>query len=127
MSTARSARIADQIQRELAEVVRTELRDPRVGLLTFTGVELSRDQSHAKVFFTVLGAPSECEDALQGLQRAAGFLRSQLAHRLTTRKVPELHFEYDTSVERGMRLSRLIDEAVKPAPAPPRKPRAGKR
>jgi len=127
MTVARSARIADQIQRELAEVVRTELRDPRIGLITFTGVELSGDQSHAKVFFTVLGAPSDGEDALEGLRRAAGFLRSQLAHRLTTRKVPELHFEYDTSVERGVRLSRLIDEAVRPAAPAPKKPRAGKR
>lgn len=119
MSGARSARIADQIQRELAEIVRTELRDPRVGtLVTLTAVELSRDQSHAKVFFTVLGAPSDVEDVLQGLQRAAGFLRSQLAHRLSTRSVPELHFEYDESVERGMRLSKLIDEAVaEPKPA----------
>ena len=125
MSTARAARIADQIQRELAEVVRTELRDPRVGMITFTGVELSRDQSHAKVFFTVLGSASDGEHALEGLQRAAGFLRSQLAHRLTTRKVPELHFAYDESVERGMRLSRLIDEAVKPAPSAP-KPRRGR-
>jgi ribosome-binding factor A len=122
MGTARSARIADQIQRELAEVVRTELRDPRVGMVTFTGVELSRDQSHAKVFFTALGSAAEGADALEGLQRAAGFLRSQLAHRLTTRKVPELHFAYDESVERGMRLTRLIDEAVKPPPPAP-KPR----
>ena len=115
MGGARSARIADQIQRELAEVVRTELRDPRVSsLVTLTGVELSRDQSHAKVFFTVLGAPSDIEGAQQGLQRAAGFLRSQLAHRLSTRSVPELHFHYDESVERGVRLSRLIDEAVAP-------------
>ena len=112
MSGARSARIADQIQRELAGIVRLELRDPRVGLVTFTGVELSRDQSHAKVFFTVLGAGPVVEDALHGLQHAAGFLRSQLAHRLSTRSVPELHFAYDESVERGMRLSKLIDEAV---------------
>ena len=121
----RLGRIADQIQREIAELVRTEVRDPRVGLVTFTGVELSRDQSHAKVFFTVLGAGPVIEEAQEGLDRAAGFLRSQLAHRLTIRKVPELHFAYDESVERGVRLSRLIDEAVKPpAPAkPPRKPR----
>lgn len=123
---ARSARIADQIQRSLAEVIRLELRDPRVGLITLTGVELSRDQSHAKVFFTVLGSPSDVENALEGLGRAAGFLRSELAHRLTTRKVPELHFAYDESVERGMRLSLLIDEAVKPT-APKRKPRGGSR
>jgi ribosome-binding factor A len=121
VSTSRSARIADQIQRELAELVRLELRDPRVGMITLTGVELSRDQSHAKVFFTVLGPASAAEQALEGLHRAAGFLRSELAHRLTTRKVPELHFEYDQSVERGMRLSQLIDEAVKPTPAPKRR------
>jgi len=122
----RLGRIADQIQREIAELVRTEVRDPRVGLVTFTGVELSRDQSHAKVFFTVLGARPVIDEAQQGLDRAAGFLRSQLAHRLTIRKVPELHFEYDESVERGMRLSKLIDEAVSaPAAAKPaRKPRA---
>ena len=126
MNDARSARIADQIQRELAELVRLEVRDPRVGLVTLTGVELSRDQSHAKVFFTVLGPGAEAAEALEGLQRAAGFLRTGLARRLTTRKVPELHFVHDESVERGMRLSRLIDEAVKPHPAP-RKPRGGTR
>lgn len=120
---ARSARIADQIQRSLAEVIRLELRDPRVGLITLTGVELSRDQSHAKVFFTILGTATDCNHALEGLERAAGFLRSELAHRLTTRKVPQLHFAYDESVERGVWLSRLIDEAVRPAPAK-RKPRS---
>jgi ribosome-binding factor A len=116
----RGARIADQIQRELAEIIRLELRDPRVGLITLTAVELSRDQSHAKVFFTVLGSDSGAE-ALEGLQRAAGFLRSNLAHRLSTRSVPELHFAYDESVERGVRLSRLIDEAVQTAPAEPKR------
>lgn len=121
MSNARSARIADQIQRSLAEVIRTELRDPRVGLVTLTGVELSRDQSHAKVFYTVMGTGPDVEAAGEGLSRAAGFLRSELAHRLTTRKVPELHFEFDESVERGVRLSRIIDEAVKPPPKPARR------
>ena len=122
MTAPRQARIADQIQRELAELVRLEVRDPRVGMVTITGVELSRDQSHAKVYFTVLGAASDGEQAREGLQRAAGFLRTQLAHRLTTRTVPNLAFAYDESVERGVRLSRLIDEAVKPG-APARKPR----
>jgi ribosome-binding factor A len=126
MTTARGARIAEQIQRELAELVRMEVRDPRIALVTLTGVELSRDQSHAKVFFTSLGPQADVGEVLQGLQSAAGFLRSELAHRLTTRKVPELHFEYDSSVERGVRLSRLIDEAVKPA-KPARKPRGAKR
>ena len=124
MTAPRRARIADQIQRELAEVIRTQLRDPRVGsMVTLTGVEVSRDQSHAKVFFTVLGAESAVRDAGEGLQRAAGFLRSELAHRLSTRSVPELHFEFDESVERGVRLSKLIDEAVAPPPKPARRKR----
>lgn len=124
MGTARSARIAEEIRRSLAELIRLELRDPRVGIVTLTDVELSRDQSHAKVYFTVLGSADEAQDAARGLAHAAGFLRSELAHRLTTRKVPELHFEFDASVERGVRLSRLIDEAVAPKPpARGRKPR----
>src|SRR5258706_13733600 len=105
MTTERRARIADQIQRELAELVRLDVRDPRVRMVTLTGVELSRDQSHAKVFFTVLGSVSEQREAQEGLARAAGFLRSSLAHRLSTRTVPELAFAYDESVERGVRLS----------------------
>jgi ribosome-binding factor A len=123
MTAPRQARIADQIQRELAELIRLELRDPRVGLVTLTGVDLSRDQSHAKVHFTVLGPPAQAEQALEGLQRAAGFLRSTLAKRLSTRSVPDLHFAYDESVERGVRLSRLIDEAVKPTAPPPKRTR----
>jgi ribosome-binding factor A len=123
VTAPRRARIADQIQRELAEVIRTELRDPRVGtMVTLTGVEMSRDGSHAKVFFTVLGAQSAARDAVEGLQSAAGFLRSEIAHRLSTRSVPELHFHFDESVERGVRLSRLIDEAVAP-PKPARRAR----
>jgi ribosome-binding factor A len=121
VSDSRRARIADQIQRELAELIRTEVRDPRVGMVTLTGIEISRDQSHAKVFFTVLGAEAAARDAAEGLGRAAGFLRSQLAHRLSTRSVPELHFHHDESVERGIRLTRLIDEAVAPA-APAKAP-----
>lgn len=125
MTAPRQARIADQIQRELAELIRLEIRDPRVGMVTLTAVELSPDQSHAKVFFTVLGSASDAELARHGLEHAAGFLRSQLAHRLTTRTVPDLSFVYDESVERGVRLTRLIEEAVKP-PAPARRPRGRK-
>jgi ribosome-binding factor A len=109
----RTRRIAEQIQRELAELVRTELKDPRVsGFVTITDVEVSADQSHAKVFFTVLGDAPKIEETTQGLKRAAGFLRSQLAQRMRLRTIPQLDFKYDASVERGMKLSRLIDEAV---------------
>lgn len=109
----RTRRIAEQIQRELAELVRMELKDPRVGgFVTITDVEVSADQSHAKVFFTVLGDAPRIEETTQGLKRAAGFLRSQLAQRMQLRTIPQLDFKYDASVERGMKLSRLIDEAV---------------
>jgi ribosome-binding factor A len=123
MSAARLARIAEQIQRELSELIRTELRDPRVRLVTVTGVEITRDQSHAKVFFTSLGTAEDNVACGEGLDRAAGFLRAGLSHRLTTRTVPALAFVHDDSIERGVRLSKLIDDAVAPPPAPPR-PRA---
>jgi ribosome-binding factor A len=126
MTAPRRARIADQIQRELAELIRLELRDPRVGMVTLTAVDLSRDQSHAKVYFTVLGPESAAQAAREGLEHASGFLRSGLAHRLSTRSVPELAFAYDESIERGARLTRLIDEATKPA-APARRRRGGAR
>lgn len=116
----RTRRIAEQIQRELADIVRTELKDPRVGaLVTITDVEVSADQSHAKVFFTLLGDSSQVEETTRGLARAAGFLRTQLAHRMQLRTIPQLAFKYDASIERGVKLSRLIDEAVSSAPSKP--------
>ena len=108
----RNRQIADAIQRELSELIRLEMRDPRVGMVTLTDVELTRDNAHAKVFFTLMGTEAQIESCQHGLQSAAGFLRSQLASRLTIRTVPQLHFEVDTSIERGVRLSTLIDEAV---------------
>ena len=115
----RTRRIAEQIQRELADVIRTGLKDPRVtGFITITDVEVSQDQSHAKVFFTILGDESKVEETAQGLKRAAGFLRTQLAQRMQLRTVPTLDFKYDASVERGMKLSRLIDQAVASDPKP---------
>lgn len=109
---SRNRRIADQIQRELSELIRLELRDPRVNMVTLTGVEVASDNSHAKVFFTTLGNDAQVQSCAHGLERAAGFLRSQLAARLSIRTVPVLHFEFDASIDRGMRLSKLIDEAI---------------
>ena len=111
-NTSRAGRLADQIQRELAEAIRGELKDPRVELVTITGVEVSGDYHHARVFFTTLRGDEAVATALDGLQHASGFLRSRLAKILRTRTVPELHFVYDESIERGVRLSRLIDQAV---------------
>jgi ribosome-binding factor A len=115
----RTERIGDQIQRELADLIRLEVKDPRVGFVTLTGVEVTRDYSHAKVFFTTLGGAQEHAQTGDGLQHAAGFLRSQLAHRLRTRTVPELRFVFDESVERGIRVSQLIAEGLPKEGAPP--------
>jgi ribosome-binding factor A len=107
---ARTDRIGQQIQREIAELVRLEINDPRVRLVTITGVEVAGDYSHAKIFFTRLDGKHE--EALQGLESASGFLRKQLARSIKLRIMPQLHFVYDASVERGSHLSQLIDQAV---------------
>ena len=108
----RSRRIAEQVQRELTDIIRLELKDPRVGLITITDVEVTPDHKRARVFFTLLGDETMIEEATRGLRHAAGFLRSQLARRFEMRSVPQLEFSYDASVERGSRLSQLIDAAV---------------
>ena len=117
----RATRLADQIQRDLADLIRLELRDPRVGLVTITTVEVTRDLSHARVFVTSL-SDTAAADSIQALTHAAGFLRSRLAQTLKLRTVPELHFVYDASVERGVRLSKLIDEAVQTGSGPEPEP-----
>jgi ribosome-binding factor A len=111
-SQGRPQKLGEVIQRELSELLQRELRDPRVGMITITTVDVSPDLSHAKVFYTTLD-PAHVEEAQKGLTRAAGFLRSQLAKRIKLYTTPELRFSYDESVERGDRLSRLIDSALK--------------
>lgn len=116
---ARTDRVAEQIQRELAELVRLEVKDPRVRMVTLTGVEVARDYSHAKVFYTTLDGANKAVQ--EGLERASGFLRSQLAHAMKLRITPQLHFVFDGSVERGAHLSQLIDRAVESDRTPPTK------
>ena len=111
MTRGRPQKVADLIQRELSELLRRELRDPRVGMVTLTAVDVSPDLSHAKIFVTILEKEKQAE-TIRALQRAAGFLRSQLAHRMKLYTTPELRFAYDESIERGDRLSRLIDSVV---------------
>ena len=107
---ARTERIGQQIQRELAELLRHEVKDPRVRLVTLTAVEVARDYSHAKIHYTTLDGASK--EVQSGLERASGFLRSHLAHAMQLRIIPQLHFVYDASVERGTHLSQLIDQAI---------------
>ena len=109
---SRALRVADQIQRELADLLQNEIKDPRVGQVTITAVEVTRDYSHAKVFYTTLASKEEKFLVENGLEHAKGFLRSTLSHPMKLRITPQLHFIYDESVERGIRLSKLIDEAM---------------
>jgi ribosome-binding factor A len=109
---SRSRRVGEQIQREMAELVQRELKDPRLGMVTISAVEVTKDLSVAKVFFTVLNPGHDVEQTRQGLTHAGGFLRRELAHRMKLRVVPELRFFYDSSLEKGSRLSALIDKAV---------------
>ena len=108
----RLRRVADQIQRELSELLRTELKDPRVGMITLTGVEVSPDLGYSNVFFTTLADAESLARIEAGLRHATGFLRTQLGKRLKLRVTPEIRFKHDASVERGVRLSQLIDTAV---------------
>lgn len=109
---SRTLRVADQIQRELADLIQHEIKDPRIRQVTITAVEVTRDYSHAKVFYTMLGSREEKFLVENGLEHAKGFLRSNLSHRMKLRITPQLQFIYDESVERGVRLSKLIDEAI---------------
>lgn len=111
-TSQRAHRVGDQIQRELADLLRNEVKDPRVGPVTITGVDVSADLSHATVRFTHLAGTETGSGTAKALSRTAGFLRSELSRRLNLYSVPQLTFAYDDSIESGMRMSQLIDEAV---------------
>ena len=109
-SFQRSDRVAEQVRRDLADLIQSELKDPRVGMISLTAVELTPDYAHAKVFFTTLDA-EHLDEVQRGLKRASGFLRRELGRRIHIHTLPELHFIYDNSLERGSSLSQLIDKA----------------
>ena len=106
----RSDRVAEQVRRDLADLIRSELKDPRVGMISLTAVELTPDYAHAKIYFSTLDG-DHLEEIERGLKRAAGFLRRELGRRIHIHTLPELHFVYDSSIEHGISLSRLIDQA----------------
>ena len=110
----RSQRVADYLQRELSGIIQREVRDPRVGMVSVTGVDVSRDIGHAKVHYTVLGAENsdEAKESTDVLNKAAGFLRSQLSRDSNMRSVPQLRFYFDNSVGQGRFMEDLIDRAA---------------
>lgn len=107
----RSERVAGSMRRELARLIQMEVKDPGVGFVSLSDVEVSRDLSHAKVFITVFES-EKADSSLKALKRASGYLRRRLGQEMRIRSVPELHFHHDSSVETGQRMDGLIDAAV---------------
>ena len=108
----RARRVEEQLKRLLSEQIQREVKDPRVGLITITAVEVSRDLTHARVFFTPFAGVGDPTAVLEALRHAGGFLRHQICNEMRLRVAPELTFQVDDSVERAARLSALIHDAV---------------
>ena len=109
---SRTRRVGEQIQREMAQLVQQEIKDPRLGLVTISAVKLSKDMSHANIFFTILNDEQSIEETLKILDGASGFLRHELGKRMQLRIVPHIHFKYDESISYGNDLSSLINKAI---------------
>jgi len=116
--SGREVRIAQEIQRLLAELLRGEVKDPRISaLVTITAVDVARDLAHAQVYVTLLGSEAACDETLNALNRCAPFMRRALSQRMRLRSVPALKFVFDASVDRGVHVTRLIESAVRDLPA----------
>lgn len=109
---SRSRRVADQIQRNMAEIIQQELGDPRVGMVTVTGVDVTHEFERARVYFSIFGSQEEVETTGKVLNQAAGYLRTALAKRMKLRTTPQLQFVYDESLEKGSHMDSLIKTAV---------------
>jgi ribosome-binding factor A len=111
MAKKRVARLNEQLKRELTQLLHFDVKDPRIGSITITDVEVTADLYHAKVFYSVQGTDEEREQSLQGLRAASGFLRGELGRRMRIRRAPELHFHFDSTLEHAMHIERLLREA----------------
>ncbi|WP_145427549.1 30S ribosome-binding factor RbfA [Staphylococcus pettenkoferi] len=106
----RAERVGEQMKQEIMDIVNNKVKDPRTGFLTITDVHLTNDLSQAKVYLTVLGSKKEVENTFKGLEKATGFIKSELGSRMRLRTIPELEFEYDESIEYGNKIERLIQD-----------------
>ena len=109
---SRQERVAEQVRRELAALIDGELKDLRIGMISITDVEVTPDYAHAKVYFSTLAGRERVDGILAGLEKASGFLRRELGRRIRIHTTPQLHFIFDSSLERGAELTKLIEEAV---------------
>ena len=114
----REDQLSGAITRELSDLMRTRMKDPRIGFASITGVELSHDLRYAKVYVSVMGSPEEQRETMRGLDSANGFLRRELAQRLTIRHVPEISFRLDESIARGARVLDLLKKVEKESAVP---------
>lgn len=117
----RAERVAGELRRELARLIQREVKDPSVGFVSVSDVEVTRDLSHAKVFITVF-EETTARDSIKALNKAAGFIRGRLGQEMRMRSVPQLHFHHDASVETGQRMDRLIEQARSTDPQPADEP-----
>lgn len=110
MAKIRVGRVSEQIKKELSQIIQTELKDPRIGFITITGVETTNDLSQSRVYLSVLGTEEQKEESLIALQKGSGFLRSELGKRMKLRHTPELQFKFDNSIEYGSRIETILEE-----------------
>ncbi|OIJ13121.1 ribosome-binding factor A [Anaerobacillus alkalilacustris] len=108
--SVRPNRVAEQIKKEMTDILQRELKDPRIGFVTVTGVEVTGDLQQAKIYITVLGNDEQKEATLQGLSKATGFIRSEIGKRIRLRKTPELLFKFDESIDYGNKIESLLGE-----------------
>lgn len=113
MSDLRANRVAEQMKKEIGEILTRKIKDPRVGFVTITDVEVTGDLQQAKVFISVLGDEQEKKETLLGLSKANGFIRSEIGHRIRLRKTPEITFEFDEAYEYGSRIDTLLRDLNK--------------
>ena len=118
--SVRQEKVQEQLAQQVSEMIQKDLRDPRIGFVTVTGAEISRDLRHAKVFVSVMGDEAARENSLKALNSASGMLRGEFARRAHLRVAPELEFRYDEGIERGHRIFELlhsVESDLKPRPA----------
>jgi len=109
MAKIRVGRVGEQIKKELSVIIQSELKDPRIGFITVTGVEVTNDLSQASVYLSVLGSDEQKEATLKALAKGTGFIRSELGKRIRLRHTPQLLFKFDSSIEYGSRIESLLD------------------
>lgn len=116
METRRSRRVADAVLHEVAEIIQREVKDPRIGFVTFTGAQISPDLHYASVYYTVLGDRSALHQTQKGLESAAPFVRRELGRRMRLKTLPELRFHFDDAIERELRLQEILKDIGKNEP-----------